>query len=148
MLYTVKRIDEDLDFGCEERTEGTPTMVIVCLADPSGKELQIKAEDAMLYERNINEGNRVYFDEKGNLDKALDEDWTKNCTTTTVDTMAFVNMMQAVKSWKKVDWKCPFCGGNVVLMKNENGNTIIGCEECDMRINLESQAESENDNGV
>lgn len=28
-------------------------------------------------------------------------------------------------------------------MKNENGNTVIGCEECDMRINLESQVESE-----
>lgn len=74
MIYTVKRIDEDLDFGCEERTEGTPTMVIVSLTDHLGKEFQIKAEDAMLYERNINEGDRVYFDEKGKLDKGLDED--------------------------------------------------------------------------
>ena len=23
MIYTVKRIDEDLDFGCEERAEGS-----------------------------------------------------------------------------------------------------------------------------
>lgn len=144
MIYTVKRINEDLDFGCEERTEGTPTMVIVSLTDHLGKEFQIKAEDAMLYERNINEGDRVYFDEKGKLDKGLDEDWTKTCTTKTVDTIAFVNMMQAVKAGKKVNWNCPFCGGNVVRMKNENGNTVIGCEECDMRINLESQVESEN----
>ena len=70
--------------------------------------------------------------------KALDEDWPRNCTTKTVDAMAFVNKMQAIKTGQPVDWKCPFCGGNVVLMKNEDGHTIIGCEECDMRINLES----------
>lgn len=138
MIYTVVRIDEDLDFGCEERAEGTPVMAVVTLTDPSGEELRVKAEDAMLYERDINEGDKVYFDKENKLEKALDEDWTKNYTTKTVDTMAFVNMMQAVKSGQQVDWKCPFCGGSVVLMKNEDGHTIIGCEECDMRINLES----------
>ena len=46
--------------------------------------------------------------------------------------------MQAIKAGQPVDWKCPFCGGDVVLMKNEDGHTVIGCEECDMRINLES----------
>ena len=50
MSYIVKRIDEDLDFGCEER-----------------------AEDAMLYERNINEGDKVYFDKDNKLEKVLDE---------------------------------------------------------------------------
>ena len=29
MIYTVKRIDEDLDFGCEERPKGMPVMAIV-----------------------------------------------------------------------------------------------------------------------
>ena len=48
--------------------------------------------------------------EKQELQKPLDEDWTKNCTTKTVDTMKFVEMMQAVKSGKKIDWACPFCG--------------------------------------
>ena len=138
MIYTVKRIEEDLGFGCEERVEGTPVMAVVTLINSSGEELIVKAEDAMLYERDINEGDKVYFDKDNKLEKALDEDWTRNCTTKTVDTMAFVNKMQAIKDGQSVDWKCPFCGGNVVLMKNEDGHTVIGCEECDMRINLES----------
>ena len=69
MIYTVKRIDEDLDFGCEERAEGEQVMAVVTLMNPSGEELRVKAEDAMLYERNINEGDKVYLDEENNLDK-------------------------------------------------------------------------------
>lgn len=115
-------------------------MAVATLVDSFGKELRVKAEDAMLYERAINEGDKVYFDKDNNLEKALDEDWTKTCTTKIMDTMSSVNMMQAVKSGKPVDWKCSFCGGNVVLMKNEEGQTIIGCEECDMCIILESNS--------
>lgn len=69
MIYTVKRIDEDLDFGCEERAEDTPVMAVVTLINSSGEEFRVKAGDAMLYERNINEGDKVYFDEENNLDK-------------------------------------------------------------------------------
>ena len=69
MIYTVKRIDEDLDFGCEERAEGVPVMAVVTLMNSSGEEVTVKAGDAMLYERNINEGDKVYFDEENNLDK-------------------------------------------------------------------------------
>ena len=69
MIYTVKRIDEDLDFGCEERTEGAPVMAVVTLMNSSGGEVRVKAEDAMLYERNINEGDKVYCDEENNLEK-------------------------------------------------------------------------------
>lgn len=76
-------------------------MAIVTLMGLSGQEIRVKAEDAMLYERNINEGAKVYFNEENKLKKALDEDWTKDCTTKTVDTMAFVNMMQAVKSGQR-----------------------------------------------
>ena len=54
MIYTVKRIDEDLDFGCEERPKGMPVMAIVTLMNSSGEEIRIKAEDAMLYECKIN----------------------------------------------------------------------------------------------
>lgn len=93
MIYTVKRIDEDLDFGCEEKAEDAPVMAVVTLIDSSGEELRVKAEDAMLYERDISEGDKVYFDKDNKLEKALDEDWTRNCTTKTVDTMAFVNKM-------------------------------------------------------
>ena len=73
MSYIVKRIDEDLDFGCEERAEDAPVMAVVTLMNSSGEELRIKAEDAMLYERNINEGDKVYFDKDHKLEKVLDE---------------------------------------------------------------------------
>ena len=69
MICIVKRIDEDLDFGCEERAEGVPVMAVATLMNSSGEELIVKSEDAMLYERNINEGDKVYFDEENNLDK-------------------------------------------------------------------------------
>ena len=69
MSYIVKRIDEDLDFGCEERAEDAPVMAVVTLMNSSGEELRIRAEDAMLYERNINEGDKVYFDGENKLEK-------------------------------------------------------------------------------
>lgn len=69
MIYTVKRIDEDLNFGCEERPEGVPIMAIVTLTDSSGEEVIVKAEDAMLYERNINEGDKVCLDIHNKLEK-------------------------------------------------------------------------------
>ena len=68
-MCTVKRIEEDLDFGCEEREEGAPVMAVVTLVDSFGEEMRVKAEDAMLYERDINEGDKVYFD-KDKLEKA------------------------------------------------------------------------------
>ena len=69
MIYIVKRIDEDMDFGCEERAEGVPVMAVVTLMNSSGEELRVKVEDNMLYERNINEGDKVYSDEENNLEK-------------------------------------------------------------------------------
>ena len=44
-------------------------MAVVTLMNSSGEELRVKSEDAMLYERNINEGDSVYFDEENNLEK-------------------------------------------------------------------------------
>ena len=61
MMYTVKRIDEDLNFGCEERPDDAPVMAIVTLINSSREEVIVKVEDAMLYERNINEGDKVCF---------------------------------------------------------------------------------------
>ena len=69
MIYTVKQIEEDLDFGCEERPKGMPIMAIVTLTDSSGEEIRIKAEDAMLYECNINEGDKVCLDVNNKLEK-------------------------------------------------------------------------------
>ena len=70
MMYTVKRIDEDLNFGCEERPDEVPVMAIVTLVDSSEKEVTVKAEDAELYERNINEGDKVCLDVNNKLEKA------------------------------------------------------------------------------
>ena len=69
MIYIVKRIDEDLNFGCEERVEGESVMAVVTLMNLSGEEFIVKVEDAMLYECNINEGDKVYFDEENKLEK-------------------------------------------------------------------------------
>ena len=69
MIYTVKRIDEDLDFGCEERPKGMPVMAIVTLINSSREEVIVKVEDAMLYERNINEGDKVCFGVNNKLEK-------------------------------------------------------------------------------
>ena len=44
-------------------------MAVVTLMNSSNEELIVKSEDAMLYERNINEGDKVYFDEENNLEK-------------------------------------------------------------------------------
>ena len=73
MKYTVKRIDEDLNFGCEERPDEVPVMAIVTLVDSSEKEVTVKAEDAELYERNINEGDKVCLDVNNKLEKAAPE---------------------------------------------------------------------------
>ena len=69
MIYTVKRIEEDLDFGCEERPKGMPSHGNSDAYESSGEEIRIKAEDAMLYECNINEGDKVCFDANNKLEK-------------------------------------------------------------------------------
>lgn len=69
MKYTVKRIDEDLDFGCEERIEGAPVMAVVTLIDEEDSEMKLQQPDQMLYSKDINEGDIVYLDEKKELQK-------------------------------------------------------------------------------
>lgn len=71
MLYTVKKIEEDLDFGCEERLESDPVKAVVTLADDTGREIVLREEDDLLYARKIAKGSRVYLDEKGTLQKAI-----------------------------------------------------------------------------
>ncbi len=44
-------------------------MAIVTLMDSSGKEVTVKEEDARIYERNINEGDKVCLDVKNKLEK-------------------------------------------------------------------------------
>ena len=59
MKYTILRIEEDLDFGCEERTKDTPVMAVLTLTDNEGNERIIRYPDKELYELGINEGDQV-----------------------------------------------------------------------------------------
>lgn len=69
MNYTVQRIDEDLDFGCEERAEDRPVMAVVTLLDEEHRESRLLQPDQLLYSRNINEGDTVVLDENQELRK-------------------------------------------------------------------------------
>lgn len=39
MKYQVVRIDEDIDFGCEERSADEPVMAVVVLQDENGNRI-------------------------------------------------------------------------------------------------------------
>lgn len=67
MQYKVLRIEENIDFGCEERQPGERLMSVVLLEDEDGREISLKHDDGLLYERNINEGDIVTMDEKHGL---------------------------------------------------------------------------------
>lgn len=77
MIYTVKRIDEDLDFGCEERAKDAPVMVVVTLVDSSGEELRDESRGALLYKNNSNEGDKVCYD-KNDPDFVISQTEAKN----------------------------------------------------------------------
>ena len=68
-IYTVCEISEDMDFGCEERPADVQRMAVVMLTDQNGEKIQVKQPDDMLYEREIEEGDSVYFDSEGRLQK-------------------------------------------------------------------------------
>ncbi len=69
MKYRVVRIDEDIDFGCEERKEGTPVMAVVLLEDENGIRQHIRQIDQYLYDSDINEGDLVQLTEDGKMVK-------------------------------------------------------------------------------
>ena len=58
-----------MEFGCEERKEGDPVMAVVGLEDEDGEVKIVRQRDQMLYDRDINEGDRVWFDERQELVK-------------------------------------------------------------------------------
>lgn len=61
MKYIVKKIMEP-DYGCEERPEGYIAMDKVILRDGEGQEISMEIPDKELYDKDINEGDWVYFD--------------------------------------------------------------------------------------
>lgn len=71
MRYRVVRIDEDIDFGCEERNEGIPVMAVVLLEDENGNQQHIRQIDQYLYDNDINEGDQVQFTADGELIKVM-----------------------------------------------------------------------------
>ena len=71
MRYRVVRIDEDIDFGCEERKEGIPVMAVVLLEDENGNQQHIRQIDQYLYDNDINEGDQVQFTANGELIKVM-----------------------------------------------------------------------------
>ena len=138
MIFKVQKIEEDIDFGCEERMDDEPVMAVVTLQDEAGAEKRVKMPDQLLYDREINEGDQVIFDENGKLQKRIRGDWTERCKKANVNTEEFVSKMEVLKAGKKVNWICPFCGGNVTLLEQKSSHTVIGCDSCDMRIQLEN----------
>lgn len=66
--FRIVRIDEE-DFGCEGRPEGEETMVSVILEDETGEKERVRVEDAYLYKLDINEGDWVYLDDSGKIQK-------------------------------------------------------------------------------
>ena len=71
MKYKVMEIQEDVDFGCEERSEGSPVMAVVLLRGEDGSEMMTRQVDQMLYDGGIEEGDSVVFDERYELVKLL-----------------------------------------------------------------------------
>ena len=67
MTFTVFKIEEDLDFGCEERPDGASVTAVVTLQDSLGNQTTVRQPDQMLYDRKIDVGTRVIFDEQGKL---------------------------------------------------------------------------------
>ena len=61
MKYIVKQIMEP-DYGCEERPEGYIAMDKVILRDGDGQEISMEIPDKELYDKDVNEGDWVYFD--------------------------------------------------------------------------------------
>lgn len=85
MIYTVKKIEEDINFGCEEREDSSPVEAIVCLVSEDGMESVVRMEDALLYQRDINEGDIVYLDRDHRLEKRKYGKGIGDTVTVTVD---------------------------------------------------------------
>ena len=137
MIYTVKDIEEDLDFGCEERLDAAPKMAVAVLADETGRELRKKVPDQHLYDEGIEPGSRVYFDENNVVRKALSrEHWTEEYSGIDIDVSGFIHDMEGIINGSKQKWVCPFCGGNLYLVSSEDREHRIGCDGCDMTIDL------------
>lgn len=48
MRYKISKIEEAIEFGCEERGHDMPVMAVVTLEDENGKRMKIPQSDKML----------------------------------------------------------------------------------------------------
>lgn len=75
MIYTVIKIEEDMDFGCEERIPGSPVMARLALRDEKGNIINIRYPDQELYELDINTGDSVLYEPGKDLEKVVCEQY-------------------------------------------------------------------------
>ena len=79
----------------------------------------------------------LYIDEDDTLRKAITSpDWTKEFSSKDIDVAGFVRDMEDLVNGRKKKWICPFCGGHIVVLGKDGDENHIGCDSCDMRIDL------------
>ena len=137
MIYKVLDILEDLDYGCEERSEDTLLLSEAVLEDTDGKKQYFKMPETLFQERGISKGDRVYIDEYETLQKAImSPDWTKEFSSKDVDVSGYVRNIYDLISGRKQKWICPFCGGNILYRGRRADGEYIACDSCDMSIEV------------
>lgn len=137
MIYRLVDILEDIDFGCEEREGDLPLMAVAVLEDPDNNKIRFKMADALFTQRGLQAGDSVYIDEDDTLRKAITSpDWTKEFGSKDIDVAGFVRDMEDLVNGRKKKWICPFCGGHIVVLGKDGDENHIGCDSCDMRIDL------------
>ena len=137
MIYRLVDILEDIDFGCEEREGELPLMAVAVLEDPDNNKIRFKMADALFTQRGLQAGDSVYIDEDDTLRKAITSpDWTKEFGSKDIDVAGFVRDMEDLVNGRKKKWICPFCGGHIVVLGKDGDENHIGCDSCDMRIDL------------
>ena len=137
MIYRLVDILEDIDFGCEEREGDLPLMAVAVLEDPDNNKIRFKMPDALFTKRGLQAGDSVYIDEDDTLRKAITSpDWTKEFGSKDIDVAGFVRDMKDLVNGRKKKWICPFCGGHIVVLGKDGDENHIGCDSCDMRIDL------------
>ena len=137
MIYRLVDILEDIDFGCEEREGDLPLMAVAVLEDPDNNKIRFKMPDALFTKRGLQAGDSVYIDEDDTLRKAITSpDWTREFSSKDIDVAGFVRDMEDLVNSRKKKWICPFCGGHIVVLGKDGDENHIGCDSCDMRIDL------------
>ena len=137
MIYRLVDILEDIDFGCEEREGDLPLMAVAVLEDPDNNKISFKMADDLFTQRDLKVGDSVYIDEDDTLRKAITSpDWTKEFSSKDIDVAGFVRDMEDLVNGRKKKWICSFCGGHVVVLGKDGDENHIGCDSCDMRIDL------------